>query len=346
MASLENNVTAGSLNPRRITLSGLWYALRRWPVFPVGILAIVVIAAIGAPWIAPHNPERGVIRDRLLPPFWASETIANKLVVARVEMEDRGRLITLTDALELDPSASLGGSVDVVIRPGGSTKYLLGTDQVGRDMFSRLIYGARISLIVGLVTLAVGGSVGVALGLIAGLYGGWVDELIMRLVDVLLSLPVVLVALVFVVALGQSFAIIVAVLALWIWTRFARQVRSEVLQLKTRDYVALARVSGASTPRILLIHIFPGTINTLIVVATLQVGIVILLESVLSFLGAGVPPPTPAWGSMVSDGRDKLAEFWWISTLPGIAILLTVMSLNLLGDWLRDKLDPRLRQLE
>ena len=345
MASLENNVTAGSLNPRRITLSGLWYALRRWPVFPVGILAIVVIAAIGAPWIAPHNPERGVIRDRLLPPFWASETIANKLVVERVEMEDRGRLITLTDALELDPSASLGGSVDVVIRPGGSTKYLLGTDQVGRDMFSRLIYGARISLIVGLVTLAVGGSVGVALGLIAGWYGGWVDELIMRLVDVLLSLPVVLVALVFVVALGQSFAIIVAVLALWIWTRFARQVRSEVLQLKTRDYVALARVSGASTPRILLIHIFPGTINTLIVVATLQVGIVILLESVLSFLGAGVPPPTPAWGSMVSDGRDKLAEFWWISTLPGIAILLTVMSLNLLGDWLRDKLDPRLRQL-
>ena len=173
-----------------------------------------------------------------------------------------------------------------------------------------------------------------------------VREVIMRLVDVLLSLPVVLVALVFVVALGQSFAIIVAVLALWIWTRFARQVRSEVLQLKTRDYVALARVSGASTPRILLIHIFPGTINTLIVVATLQVGIVILLESVLSFLGAGVPPPTPAWGSMVSDGRDKLAEFWWISTLPGIAILLTVMSLNLLGDWLRDKLDPRLRQLE
>ena len=231
MASLENNVTMGSSNPRRFTLSGLWYVLRRWPVFPIGILTLVIIAAIGAPWIAPHDPERGVIRDRLLPPFWASETIASKLVVERVEMEDRGRLISLTDALELDPSASLGGSVDVVVLPGGSTKYLLGTDQVGRDMFSRLIYGARISLIVGLITLAVGGSVGVALGLIAGWYGGWVDELIMRLVDVLLSLPVVLVALVFVVALGQSFAIIVAVLALWIWTRFARQVRSEVLQL-------------------------------------------------------------------------------------------------------------------
>ena len=166
-----------------------------------------------------------------------------------------------------------------------------------------------------------------------------------RFVDVMLSLPLILVALVLVVALGQSLNIIVVVLCLFIWPRFARQVRGEVLQLKTPDYVSLAKVAGASTPRILLVHIFPGTINTLIVVATLQVGVVILLESVLSFLGAGVPPPTPAWGSMVAEGRDKLAGLWWISTLPGIAIMLTVMSLNLFGDWLRDKLDPRLRQL-
>ena len=148
------------------------------------------------------------------------------------------------------------------------------------------------------------------------------------------------------ISLGQSFAIIVAVLAIWIWPRFARQVRAEVLQLKKTDYVGLARVAGASTARILVVHIFPGTTNTLIVVATLQVGIVILLESTLSFLGAGVPPPTPAWGSMVADGRDRLADAWWISTMPGLAIMLTVMSLNLLGDWLRDTLDPRLRQLE
>jgi peptide/nickel transport system permease protein len=230
---------------------------------------------------------------------------------------------------------------------GGSTEYLLGTDHLGRDVLSRVIYGTRISLIVAAVTLGVGGTIGVALGLLSGWYGRWVDEIAMRLVDIKLSIPLILIALVLVLTLGQSFTIIVAVLAIWIWPRFARQVRGEVLQLKNMDYVSLARVSGASTLRILFIHIFPGTINTLIVVATLQVGIVILLEPTLSFLGAGVPPPTPAWGSMVSDGRDKLAAgFWWISTFPGVAILLTVMSLNLLGDWLRDTLDPRLRQME
>ncbi len=140
-------------------------------------------------------------------------------------------------------------------------------------------------------------------------------------------------------------------LTIFIWPRFARQLRGEVLQLKSMDFAALAKVAGASTPRILFVHIFPGTINTLIVVATLQVGIVILLESTLSFLGAGVPPPTPAWGVMVAEGRDHLAGgfsdgSWWISTFPGVAIVLTVMSLNLFGDWLRDKLDPRLRQIE
>jgi peptide/nickel transport system permease protein len=230
---------------------------------------------------------------------------------------------------------------------GGSTEYLLGTDHLGRDVLPRVIYGARISLVVAAVTLGVGGTIGVVLGLVAGWYGRWVDEIAMRLVDIKLSIPLILIALVLVLTLGQSFTIIVAVLAIWIWPRFARQVRGEVLQLKNMDYVALARVSEASTLRIFCIHIFPGTINTLVVVATLQVGIVILLESTLSFLGAGVPPPTPVRGSMVSDGRDKLAAgFCWISTFPGVAILLTVMSLNLLGDWLRDVLDPKLRQIE
>ena len=150
-----------------------------------------------------------------------------------------------------------------------------------------------------------------------------------------------------VITLGQSFGVILTVLAIFIWPRFARQVRGEVLQLKHSDYVALAKISGASTARIMFIHIFPGTINTLIVVATLQVGIVILLESTLSFLGAGVPPPTPAWGSMIAEGRDKLAGgIWWSSTFPGLAIMMTVVALNLLGDWLRDTLDPRLRQME
>ena len=211
-------------------------------------------------------------------------------------------------------------------------------------MFSRIVFGARISIIVAAVTLGIGGTIGTVLGLVAGWYGGWVDEVVMRLVDVFLALPLILVALVIVVAFGQSFTTLLWVLVLWIWVRFARMVRGEVLTLKTMDYVALARVAGASTFRIMYKHLLPGVFNTLLIVATLQVGIVILVESSLSYLGAGIPPPTPAWGSMVADGRDRLIFAWWMSTLPGLAILITVLSLTMLGDWLRDTLDPKLRQ--
>ena len=327
--------------------AGIYRKIKRLPLIPVFLLSLVVIAGVFAPILAPHDPEKGDLRDRNIPPAWSGGEKSTKIVVERMSINERTTSVTLSDALKADPNVQIGDELEVFVRPEGSTKFLLGTDHLGRDVLSRVIYGARISLIVSIVTLAVGGSIGITMGLAAGWYGGIVDEVLMRLVDIKLAIPLILIALVLVITLGQSLWIIVTVLCLFIWPRFARQVRGEVLQLKHMDYVSLAKVSGASTARILFIHIFPGTINTLIVVATLQVGIVILLESTLSFLGAGVPPPTPAWGSMVSDGRDKLAGgVWWISTFPGVAIMVTVMSLNLFGDWLRDTLDPRLRQLE
>ena len=332
---------------RREKAAGIYKKFRRLPLIPVFLLSLVVISGVFAPWLAPHDPEKGELRERNIPPAWSGGKKAIKVVVERMSISERTASVTLSDAIQVDPNIQLGDSIEVFVRPEGSTKFLLGTDHLGRDVLSRIIYGARISLLVSIVTLAVGGTIGVTMGLVSGWYGGVVDEFLMRLVDINLAIPLILIALVLVITLGQSLWIIVTVLCLFIWSRFARQVRGEVLQLKHMDYVSLAKVSGASTARILFIHIFPGTINTLIVVATLQVGIVILLEATLSFLGAGVPPPTPAWGSMVSDGRDKMAGgVWWISTFPGVAIMLTVMSLNLFGDWLRDTLDPRLRQLE
>ena len=332
---------------RRAKAAGLYRKLKRLPIIPLSILGLVVFAGLFAPLLAPHDPEKGELRERNMPPAWSGGETALKTVVERLSINERRTSVTLIDAQEIDASAQLGDQIEVFTRPAGSSKFLLGTDHLGRDVLSRVIYGARISLLVSIVTLAVGGSIGITMGLVAGYYGGFIDEFLMRLVDIKLAIPLILIALVLVITLGQSLWIIVTVLCLFIWPRFARQVRGEVLQLKLMDYVSLAKVSGASTARILFIHIFPGTINTLIVVSTLQVGIVILLESTLSFLGAGVPPPTPAWGSMVADGRDKLAGgVWWISTFPGVAIMLTVMSLNWFGDWLRDTLDPRLRQLE
>lgn len=305
---LDNVVDSDAPKALSVTIRTVFRRIRRTPVIPVFLLSLVVFAGVFAPWVAPDNPRKGDLRARMAPPVWVES---------------------------------------------GTAEHMLGTDHLGRDVLTRVIYGAKISLIVAAVTLSIGGTVGVILGLMAGWYGGWIDEIIMRLVDIALAVPLVLVALVMVVSIGKDFpdwlggqtGLIVLVLASWIWVRFARIVRGEVLQIKNMDYVALAKVAGASTPRILAFHIFPGVINTLIVVATLQVGWVILVESTLSFLGAGVPPPTPAWGSMVADGRDYLAGAWWISTMPGVAILLTVISLNLFGDWLRDKLDPRLRQL-
>lgn len=227
----------------------------------------------------------------------------------------------------------------------GTMKYPLGKDPIGRDVLSRLIMGTRISLMIVAVSMIVGTIVGTGLGLIAGFKGGIIDEIIMRAVDIWFGIPFILVALIIAVVVGPGLTTMMGLLALASFGGFVRQVRAEVLSLKERDYVALARVAGASTTRILMVHILPGVSSTVMVIATMSTGGLILAESFLSFVGAGVPPPTPTWGAMVADGRGYMRDAWWITVVPGVAILITVMSLNFLGDWLRDKLDPRLRQL-
>lgn len=228
---------------------------------------------------------------------------------------------------------------------GGSTEHLLGTDKLGRDMLSRVIYGARVSITVSMIAIIVSGIIGAGLGLVSGYFGGWTDSVVMRLVDISLSLPTILLALVLSAALGPSFLTVLIVISVLLWARYARLVRAETMAIKERDFVARARVAGASHMRIMLVYILPNLVNSLVVLATLQVGYVILLESTLSFLGAGLPRAEPAWGLMVADGRELIVTAWWVSMLPGIAIMLTVLSLNLLGDWLRDHFDPKLKNL-
>jgi peptide/nickel transport system permease protein len=228
---------------------------------------------------------------------------------------------------------------------GGSMKYILGTDKQGRDQLSRIMHGAKYVLIVSLTVIAISGVVGISLGLIAGFLGGKWDMIIMRGVDIALSIPAILLALAIVASRGPSFGTVIFVICVILWSRYARQVRGEVLAIKNQDFIARAKVAGSSSFRIIMRHVFPNVVNTIVVLATLQVGFVILLEASLSFLGAGIPRPTPAWGLMVSDGRDLVSSHWWVSFFPGVAISLVVLSLNLMGDWLRDRLDPKQRNL-
>jgi peptide/nickel transport system permease protein len=279
-------------------------AIRRlssFPVIPVTIIVLMVLIALAADLLAPHNPEIGSLGLRFRPPAWQA---------------------------------------------GGTATNLLGTDHLGRDVLSRLIFGARVSLVVGFTAVIVAGILGIALGILAGYLGGWVDEVIMRLTDSWLALPALTFAIFLAAVMGPSEMNIIIVLAAVYWTRYARVIRGEVLSLKEREFVRLAIIAGCSRLTIMRRHILPNVLNSAIVLATLMLGVVIVTEAALSFLGVGVPPPKPAWGLMLADGkRGLMAGYWWLTVLPGVCIMLLVLAANLLGDWLRVKLDPQLRQL-
>jgi peptide/nickel transport system permease protein len=281
-------------------------ALRRFrlgdfPLLPVVILGTIAFVAIFANFLAPHNPEVGMLTARFKPPFWMER---------------------------------------------GSYEYLLGTDQLGRDVLSRLIFGARVSMVVGLTAVLFAGILGTTLGVLSGYLGGWVDQVVMRLTDTWLALPSLTFAIFLAAIVGPSMWNIVIILGGVYWTRYARVVRGEVLSLKEREFVRLAIVAGCSKTKIMWRHVLPNVLNSAIVLATLMLGVVIVAEASLSFLGVGVPPPEPAWGLMLSDGKQGLmVGYWWLTVFPGACIVLMVLSANVLGDWLRVKLDPQLRQL-
>jgi peptide/nickel transport system permease protein len=254
-------------------------------------------------------------------------------------------------ANQLAPHNPEIGSLTARFKPpfwvkGGSTQYLLGTDQLGRDVLSRLIFGARVSMVVGFTAVIFAGTVGTILGIISGYLGGWVDQIIMRVTDTWLALPALMFAIFLASIVGPSMWNIVIILGLVYWTRYARVIRGEVLSLKEREFVRLAIVAGCSKMTIMRRHILPNVINSAVVLGTLMLGVVIITEATLSFLGVGVPPPQPAWGLMLSDGKQGLmVGYWWLTVFPGGCIMLMVLSANLLGDWFRVKFDPQLRQL-
>lgn len=261
------------------------------------LVAIVALAAIFAPWVAPHDPAAQATRDRLLPP----------------------------------------------VLLGGTWDHPLGTDPLGRDLLSRIIYGSRISILLGLASVLGAGAIGLILGTLAGYFGGALDAIIMRIVDLQMAIPFLVLALAVLAALGPGLTNLVIVLVVTGWVIYARVMRAQVLSVKNLEYITAARALGMRHFGILLRHAVPAAIPALTVISTVQVGTMILTEASLSFLGLGVPPDIPTWGSIAADGRAYMTTAWWVTTLPGFAIFLTVMGVNFLGDWLRDVLDPTLR---
>ncbi len=247
----------------------------------------------------------------------------------------------------LDPLAQ---EMDRFLKPPGFVDpegrvYFLGTDQQGRDILSRIIWGARISLIVGFVAVIVSGCIGVTLGLISGYFGGVIDAVISRIIDSMLSIPFILLAISIVAILGPSLRNVIIAISVRTWIVYARVIRGAVISAKENEYVVGAKAAGCGTPRILLVYLLPNVISSAIVIATLYLGRMIIIEATFSFLGVGVPPPTPTWGGMLADGREYLDTAWWIALFPGLVLMLTVLGVNLLGDWIRDALDPKLKHL-
>ncbi len=272
----------------------------KWPLFAVIVLIIIAAMAIFGDQIAPKDPNRQNIIQRLQPPMVAERS--------------------------------------------GDVEFLLGTDGLGRDVLSRLILGARISLLVGLTAVMIGGTLGTTLGMVAGYFGGRVDDVIMRLADIQLAFPFILLAIMFLVVLGQGVLNLILILGIGQWVTYARIARGQTISQREKEFVEAARALGASTGSILLRSVLPNILAPLIVIASFNIASVILAEAALSFLGLGVPPTVPTWGGMLAESRDQIiAGRWWLSVFPGVAIALTVLSFNILGDWLRDLLDPRLR---
>jgi peptide/nickel transport system permease protein len=278
-------VTAGARN--RPALLGL------------AVLAAAAFASILAPALAPTDPIKNALLDRLNPPMWAA---------------------------------------------GGSPMHPLGTDTLGRDVLSRLVYGARVSLAVGFITVAISGAAGIALGIVGGYYGGWFDDLLMRLGDIQLAFPVLLLGIALLSVLGAGFTNLILVLAISSWITYARIVRAETLSLKQRQFVEAARALGAVDLHVMVRHVLPNVWPPIAVVATFSIARAIIAEASLSFLGLGIPPPAPSWGAMLDEGRNYITTGWWLALFPGLCILLVVLGINLVGDWLRDVLDPRVER--
>ena len=317
------------------------YILRRWPIIPLIVVSVLIVTGIFADQIAPTDPLDQNLAFRNFPPTWG------------FAKEEYNQVPNPND-YDLESTRGKSAYNRAVRNTFPQSHYILGADNLGRDILSRVIHGARISLQITVYALTSGIIIGTLLGLLSGYYGKWVDEIISRLVDVWLALPFILIALVIVVIVEHPESafnvdrtlLVIGLIALLAWTPFVRQVRADVLTIRNRDYVLSAKISGSSIWRILYRHILPGTFGTVLVVASLRVGQLILAESTLSFLGAGIPDPIPAWGKSVSDGRQFIEEAYWISFWPGLAIFLVVMSMNFIGDWVRDRLDPTLRQLD